>query len=91
VLGLRKAFEDGNWMKEGSEMAKKGKFGGEDGKWLASDEGSIWVLESVDAIVEALGEGQGSSFAPGLADGLAGAPGQKSWPRARPLEKLSKL
>jgi hypothetical protein len=62
VFGLRKAFEDGSWKAKG-ELSKE--FEGEGAKWLASDEGNVWLLESVDAIVETLGEGQ-SSFAPGL-------------------------
>ena len=34
------------------------------GQWLASDEGSMWLLRCVDAIVEAIGDGTGSTFAP---------------------------
>jgi len=60
VFGLRKAFQDGSAEAEG-EAAVEG------GEWLASDEGNVWLLQSVDSIVEALGEGKGSSFAPGLA------------------------
>jgi hypothetical protein len=63
VFGLRKAFEDGTWKGEGEFS---GEFEGEGGKRLASDEGNVWLLESVDAIVEALGRGEGSSFAPGM-------------------------
>jgi hypothetical protein len=59
VFGLRKAYEDGSARAEGEEMV----VGGE---WLASDEGNIWLLRSVDAIVEGLNEGQGTSFAPGI-------------------------
>jgi hypothetical protein len=29
-----------------------------------SDEGCIWVLQKIDELVEALNEGQGSTFAP---------------------------
>jgi hypothetical protein len=54
VFGLRKAFEDGT--------AEKDVEGGE---WLASEEGNRWILETVDAIVEAVGGGEGSNFAPG--------------------------
>jgi len=57
VFGLRKAFEDGSAEAEGE---------GEGQQWLASDEGNVWLLESVDSIVEALGEGRGSSYAPGM-------------------------
>lgn len=59
VFGLRKAFADGSYKAEG-EIEVKG------GEWLASDEGNVWLLESVDRIVEALGEGKGTSFAPGM-------------------------
>jgi hypothetical protein len=57
VFGLRKAFEDG------SAKAEDVVPGGE---WLASDEGSIWLLSIVDRIVEAIGAGEGTTFAPGL-------------------------
>nr|POF06919.1 dol-p-man:man(5)glcnac(2)-pp-dol alpha-1,3-mannosyltransferase [Quercus suber] len=57
VFGLRKAFEDGTAEPE-SEI--------EGGKWLASDEGSLWLLEIVDRIVGAIGGDRGSSFAQGF-------------------------
>ena len=63
VFGLRKAFEDGSWKADG-EFSQEFEGGGR--KWLASDEGNVWLLESVDAIVECLGEGRGTSFAPGM-------------------------
>ncbi|KAG9244108.1 hypothetical protein BJ878DRAFT_507701 [Calycina marina] len=63
VFGLRKAFEDGSAEKEGKELSAPD---GSGEKWLASDEGNVWLLESVDKIVECLGEGNGSSFAPGM-------------------------
>ena len=63
VFGLRKAFEDGSWEGKGE---LKEEFEGEGGRWLASDEGNVWLLESIDAIVATLGEGKGSSFAPGM-------------------------
>ncbi|PNS16605.1 hypothetical protein CAC42_4569 [Sphaceloma murrayae] len=59
VFGLRKAFEDGSFKAQGEEEV----LGGE---WLAGDEGSTWLLETTDRIVEALGEGRGSSFAQGI-------------------------
>ncbi|OCL06819.1 hypothetical protein AOQ84DRAFT_320886 [Glonium stellatum] len=59
VFGLRKAVEDGTWV-EDDAVSEEGA------KWLASDEGSVWLLESVDRIVEAISYGKGSSFAPGL-------------------------
>ncbi|OKL62421.1 Dol-P-Man:Man(5)GlcNAc(2)-PP-Dol alpha-1,3-mannosyltransferase [Talaromyces atroroseus] len=61
VFGLRKAFQDG------SATAGKGEEV-EGGQWLASDEGSIWLIEIVDRIVESIGRGEGTSFAPGLAN-----------------------
>ena len=57
IFGLRKAYEDGS---ADAEEAVEG------GKWLAGNEGSLWLLEQVDRIVEAIGEGKGTSFAPGL-------------------------
>lgn len=59
LFGLRKAFEDGSFKAEG-EMEEKGA------EWLAGDEGNIWLLENVDKIVEAIGGGAGSNFAPGM-------------------------
>jgi len=59
VFGLRKALEDGTWASDVE---------GEDGaRWLASDEGNEWILNSVDAIVEAISQGSGSTYAPGKA------------------------
>lgn len=57
VFGLRKAFEDGS---------AKGEEEVEGGEWLAGEEGNAWLLQAVDRIVEALGEGRGSTFAPGM-------------------------
>jgi len=54
IFGLRKAFEDGS-----AEQDVEG------GRWLASDEGSTWILKCVDDIVDAIGQGTGSNFAPG--------------------------
>ncbi|KAJ5702728.1 hypothetical protein N7488_010276 [Penicillium malachiteum] len=59
VFGLRKALEDGTWASDvESEQGMR---------WLASDEGNTWILNSVDSIVEAISEGNGSNFAPGKA------------------------
>jgi hypothetical protein len=58
-MGLRKAYGDGS---AGKEEAVVG------GEWLASDEGSVWLLEQVDSVVEAIGGGQGSTFAPGFGE-----------------------
>ncbi|EMC93980.1 hypothetical protein BAUCODRAFT_36453 [Baudoinia panamericana UAMH 10762] len=57
VFGLRKAYEDGSAEAEEEVQG---------GKWLASNEGSLWLLEQVDSIIEAIGGGKGTSFAPGL-------------------------
>ena len=53
VFGLRKAIEDGSFKAEGEEVV-------EGAEWLATDEGSEWILKSVDSISEALG---GRNFA----------------------------
>ena len=59
VFGLRKAYESGDADAEGEEKI-------EGGPWLATNEGSMWILNVVDRIVEAIGEGRGTSFAPGM-------------------------
>lgn len=59
VFGLRKAYQDGSAEAEGEVKV-------EGGEWLGSNEGSLWLLGAVDRIVEALGEGRGTSFAPGM-------------------------
>lgn len=53
VFGLRKAIEDGSYKAEGQEVV-------EGAEWLATDEGSEWILQTVDSISKALG---GSNFA----------------------------
>lgn len=58
VFGLRKAWEDGSWRDDGGAGEEEGV------RWLVSDEGCVWVLEKVDEVVEALGGGRGSTFAP---------------------------
>ncbi|KAF2273026.1 uncharacterized protein EI97DRAFT_384404 [Westerdykella ornata] len=58
VFGLRKAWDDGTWRTEpdaGEEEAIR---------WLVSDEGCTWILQKVDEIVEAIGKGEGTTFAP---------------------------
>lgn len=50
VFGLRKAIEDGSYKAEGQEVV-------EGAEWLAGDEGSEWLLRTVDSIAEALGGG----------------------------------
>lgn len=59
LFGLRKAYEDGSHAAEGEEEVQGGR-------WLATDEGNIWMLERVDEIVDAIGQGRGTSFAPGF-------------------------
>jgi hypothetical protein len=58
VYGLRKAVEDGSWATDAAAGPEEGV------RWLASDEGSTWILQSVDSIVEAIGVGKGTNFAP---------------------------
>jgi hypothetical protein len=53
VFGLRKGLEDGTYQAEGQDVI-------EGAEWLASDEGSQWILKTVDIISEALG---GANFA----------------------------
>jgi hypothetical protein len=55
IFGLRKAFQDGS--------AEKDIQGAE---WLATDEGNQWILNVIDELVQALGEGRGTTFAPGM-------------------------
>ena len=59
VFGLRKAFDDGT-----AETDKEISI--EEGKWLASEEGSIWLIQQVDSIVAGLTGSQGTTFAPGF-------------------------
>src|SRR5215469_8877989 len=59
VFGLRKAVEDGTW-KAPEAMPEEGV------RWLAGEEGNAWILKTVDNIVEAIGENQGTTFAPGV-------------------------
>jgi hypothetical protein len=33
-------------------------------RWLAGEEGNTWILNTVDNIVEAIGENEGTTFAP---------------------------
>ncbi|KAL2759924.1 hypothetical protein ACRALDRAFT_1027919 [Sodiomyces alcalophilus JCM 7366] len=50
VFGLRKAIEDGSYKEPGQEVV-------EGAEWLAGDEGSEWILRTVDSISEVLGGG----------------------------------
>lgn len=56
VFGLRKAFDDGTYKLDDIDTDEEAV------KWLATDEGGEWILNTVDRIVEAIG---GGSFAPG--------------------------
>jgi hypothetical protein len=58
IFGLRKSWEDGSWKTE-PEAGEKEAI-----EWLVSDEGCSWVLQKTDELVEVLGGGQGSTFAP---------------------------
>ncbi|KAF2720227.1 hypothetical protein K431DRAFT_304579 [Polychaeton citri CBS 116435] len=57
VFGLRKAFEDGS--AEGEDEVQGAR-------WLAGDEGSMWLLDVTDRIVQSIGQAQGTTFAPGM-------------------------
>lgn len=57
VFGLRKAYEHGDARAEGEEEVQGGE-------WLATNEGSVWMLEHIDRLVDVIG--QGTTFAPGL-------------------------
>ncbi|TRX93552.1 hypothetical protein FHL15_005524 [Xylaria flabelliformis] len=59
VFGLRKAYEHGDAHAEGEHPV-------EGGEWLATDDGSLWLLESVDKLVHAISGGEGTTFAPGI-------------------------
>lgn len=59
VFGLRKAYDNGDARAEGEEPV-------EGGQWLASEDGNLWILESIDKLVGAIGGGEGTTFAPGL-------------------------
>ncbi|KAI0595729.1 hypothetical protein F4775DRAFT_568079 [Biscogniauxia sp. FL1348] len=59
VFGLRKAYENGDARAEGEDHV-------EGGEWLAGDEGNLWLLRSVDGLVDVIGGGEGTTFAPGI-------------------------
>ncbi|KAI1109109.1 hypothetical protein F5Y14DRAFT_433795 [Nemania sp. NC0429] len=59
VFGLRKAYEHGDAHAEGEQPVQGGE-------WLASDDGNLWLLESIDGLVHAIGGGEGTTFAPGI-------------------------
>lgn len=60
VLGLRKSLQDGTWEDDRRAVSSEGI------QWLASDEGSEWMLRSVDRITEALGGANFSRWRPRL-------------------------
>ncbi|KAI0173149.1 mitochondrial protein [Hypoxylon sp. FL1284] len=59
VFGLRKAYDSGDATAAGEEPVRGGP-------WLASDDGSIWMLENIDTLVGAISGGEGTTFAPGM-------------------------
>ncbi|OTB03885.1 hypothetical protein M426DRAFT_321373 [Hypoxylon sp. CI-4A] len=59
IFGLRKAYDNGDAHAEGEEPV-------EGGSWLATEDGNIWILESIDKLVDVISNGEGTSFAPGL-------------------------
>ncbi|KAH8681726.1 hypothetical protein BX600DRAFT_429644 [Xylariales sp. PMI_506] len=59
IFGLRKAYENGDAHAQGEEEVQGGE-------WLATNEGSVWLLEQVDSLVGAISGGEGTTFAPGL-------------------------
>ncbi|TDZ14893.1 Dol-P-Man:Man(5)GlcNAc(2)-PP-Dol alpha-1,3-mannosyltransferase [Colletotrichum orbiculare MAFF 240422] len=58
VFGLRKGLEDGTFEADRREDV-------EGARWLASDEGSEWIIKTVDRITEAIGGPARTNFAPG--------------------------
>ncbi|KAK5633719.1 hypothetical protein RRF57_009433 [Xylaria bambusicola] len=63
VFGLRKAYENEDAYGENEQFV-------EGGEWLARDDGNVWLLESVDKLVHAIGGGEGTTFAPGIRPNL---------------------
>ncbi|KAI1092231.1 mitochondrial protein [Rostrohypoxylon terebratum] len=63
VFGLRKAYQNDN---DNAGADAEGEEPVEGGAWLATDDGNIWLLESVDKLVSVITGGQGTTFAPGL-------------------------
>ncbi|KAI1134717.1 mitochondrial protein [Hypoxylon sp. FL0543] len=59
IFGLRKAYDHGDAHAEGEEPV-------EGGAWLATEDGNIWMLESIDKLVTVISGGEGTTFAPGL-------------------------
>lgn len=57
IFGLRKALDDGTW--------NDGEQNEEGARFLASNEGSEWMLESIDQIVSEIGGGQGTTYGGG--------------------------
>lgn len=57
IFGLRKALDDGTW-----DDGMQNEAGA---RWLATNEGGVWMLESADEIVRDIGQGDGANFARG--------------------------
>ncbi|KAJ1326911.1 hypothetical protein MN608_08360 [Microdochium nivale] len=70
VFGLRKAYDQRHATDCGARSPGEEEVEG--GEWLASDEGNVWLLESVDRLVEAIAgkTGAGTTFAPGMGSKL---------------------
>lgn len=60
VFGLRKAFQNDVVAIEDEQYIRGSR-------WLASDEGSIWLLTMIDNLVETISTGNGGTFAAGPA------------------------
>ncbi|CAK7272405.1 hypothetical protein SEPCBS119000_005105 [Sporothrix epigloea] len=60
VLGLRKAVADGTWLPAGADATEADNNSVLGVKWLATDVGTEWLLQSIDRVVAALG---GANFA----------------------------
>lgn len=65
VFGLRKAYDE-RWVSGVGGAKGPGEIEVEGGEWLASEEGNVWLLESVDRLVEAIAGGRGTTFAPAM-------------------------
>ncbi|KAH7035902.1 mitochondrial protein [Microdochium trichocladiopsis] len=67
VFGLRKAYDE-RYARECGGAKSDGEDEVEGGEWLSTDEGNVWLLESVDRLVEAIAGG--TTFAPGMGSKL---------------------
>ncbi|CAK7240411.1 MAG: hypothetical protein STHCBS139747_001850 [Sporothrix thermara] len=71
VFGLRKAIVDGTWLPGGANATDADRDSVRGVDWLATNEGSEWLLQSIDQIVAALG---GANFAGGSSSAGEEAP-----------------